>query len=203
MSSSRLDEIHTRCVDLRIWRNRFGNDDDVVGSKAALLRGLVFEHGETPENSLRDLLEAAKEDAYARLLRHRGVEEPCPTCRGLGTRGYGSGSTWRGGMGTAAYATDVCDTCWGTGDASRVGVDLRKLEAARDAWEDTQAVQYFGRSVGISYAGAKERLEELAKLCEKQSRKRSGPGAGEFWYVQGWDMTAAVLRRIVKGARDE
>lgn len=106
-------------------------------------------------------------------------------------------------MGTASFTTDVCDVCWGSGDAHRCGVNLRELEAARDAWEDTQAVQYFARSLGIRLTGAKERLEELAKLCEKQARKRSGPSAGEFWYVQGWEMTAAVLRRIAKGALDE
>lgn len=204
MSSSRLDEIYAKIVSLR-ERRRYVVDPADAGTLEyeRQLKRLAFKGDGKLEDNLRDLLEAAKEDAYKRLLRHRGVETPCLTCRGLGTHSYGSGATWRGGMRTASFTTDVCDTCWGTGDAQRFGVNLRELEATRAAWEDTEAVQYFARSLGIRFTGAKERLEELAKLCEKQSRKRSGPGAGEFWYVQGWDMTAAVLRRIVKGARDE
>jgi len=204
MSSTRLDEIYAHCVSLAELRKRTTDPYDVnLIDRVAQLRVLVFRGFGNPEEHLRGLLDAAKEEAVRTLLRRRGVNTPCPACEGPGTRWYSSGATWRGGMGTASFATDVCDVCWGTGDAQRHGVNLRELEAARDAWEDTEAVQYFARSLGIRFTGAKERLEELAKLCEKQARKRNIGTADPFWYVQGWEMTAAVLRRIAKGARDE
>ncbi len=205
MSSTRLDEIYAHCASIASLRKHSVDnpyDVDLV-DRVAKLRVLVFRGFGNPEEHLRSLLDAAKEESVRTLLRRRGVNTPCPACEGLGTRWYSSGATWRGGMGTSSFQHDVCDVCWGTGDAQRHGVNLRELEAARDAWEDTQAVQYLSRKIGISFTGTKERLEELSKLCDKQARKRNIGNADPFWYVQGWEMTAAVLRRIAKGARDE
>lgn len=89
----------------------------------------------------------ARDDAYwmARFLAWRGVEEPCPMCHGSGARLYSSTATWRGGLGGAALRTDVCDTCWGTGDAQRKGVDLRadrrevRAETVREIVEKAKA----------------------------------------------------------------
>ena len=65
--------------------------------------------------------------AYQYLLEIRGVDVPCTKCRGTGVNVYGSTSTWRGGIGGAAMTTDVCASCWGTGDAHRHGVNLKEL----------------------------------------------------------------------------
>jgi len=67
-------------------------------------------------------------DETTRRLAWRGVRSPCPKCTGAGRRGYPGGQTWRGGMGTTLVTWDVCDGCWGSGDADAPGVDLRAME---------------------------------------------------------------------------
>ena len=53
---------------------------------------------------------------YFDFLSQRGVNYACTRCNGLGTITYGSGSTWRGGVGGAVMTIDVCNHCWGSGD---------------------------------------------------------------------------------------
>lgn len=43
----------------------------------------------------------------------------CKMCQGYGTILYGSTATWHGGIGGAAMTTDVCNKCWGSGNAER------------------------------------------------------------------------------------
>lgn len=62
------------------------------------------------------------------LLACRGVRTPCKKCRGIGTVTYGSTATWRGGIGGQAMTTDVCDQCWGSGDADRAWTNIREME---------------------------------------------------------------------------
>lgn len=87
---------------------------------------------------LDDLDEARRErdDAQAEVERLRAAcsmtTNPCPRCGGDGRRIYGSTATWHGGIGGQMLTVDVCDGCWGTGDAVRKGVDLRKMTRA---WE--------------------------------------------------------------------
>lgn len=113
------------------------------------------------------------EDFMERALRWRDVEDPCQTCNGSGTRLYGSGSTWRGGMGTTCMATDVCDACWGTGDRYRSGVNLRQLrdeertriaKAALTAVVDSCAASL----PRASQNGTGELLIELDKLLDRR-----------------------------------
>lgn len=59
------------------------------------------------------------EEFYQEVHALRGVQTPCPGCSGLGVKLYGSTATWRGGIGGAAMTNDVCDECWGSGDAER------------------------------------------------------------------------------------
>ena len=74
------------------------------------------------------LAEAADPDnRYRAMLDWRGVGVPCATCGGEGRIGYANTATWRGGGGGCAMTVDVCDACWGSGDAERPGVDLREL----------------------------------------------------------------------------
>ena len=57
-----------------------------------------------------------------------GIEEICPACSGRGTRGYGSTSTWHGGIGGQMMTGDICDKCWGSGDAKNPWLNLRILD---------------------------------------------------------------------------
>jgi hypothetical protein len=70
-------------------------------------------------------------ELHERLLAWRGIMpgDECRTCHGAGVRAYGSTATWSGGIGGQAITSGVCDQCWGSGDAGRPGVDLRKLKA--------------------------------------------------------------------------
>lgn len=76
---------------------------------------------------LRGEQRTVRQQAFKEFLEMRGIEKPCPKCEGMGVRAYPSTSTWRGGIGGSMITSDVCNGCWGTGDADRKGVDLRKL----------------------------------------------------------------------------
>jgi len=63
------------------------------------------------------------EDVQRMFLEFRGldpdIDQPCKGCDGAGTKAYGSTATWHGGAGGQAITTDVCDRCWGSGNANR------------------------------------------------------------------------------------
>jgi hypothetical protein len=90
-------------------------------------------------DQVRDLEERLN-NMPATFLMLRGVETPCAGCGGYGVKMYASTATWRGGIGGQAITRDVCDRCWGTGDAHRKGTDLRKLESAFRTLEKKVAV---------------------------------------------------------------
>jgi hypothetical protein len=97
------------------------------------------------------LLEARAElarEVGERFLHWRGVERPCGRCGGTGSRSYANSTGWRGGAGGQSITTDICDGCWGTGDADDKGVDLRKLERGM--------------------ADMSRRLSEMAKLARRE-----------------------------------
>jgi hypothetical protein len=77
----------------------------------------------------REAREKQHDDEVFRRLQWRGVEDPCETCGGAGSRPYASTSTWRGGWGGSAITRDVCDSCWGSGDKGRPWVNLRHIYA--------------------------------------------------------------------------
>lgn len=68
-------------------------------------------------------------EAFKEFLDMRNVHTPCRKCAGLGIRTYSSTATWRSGPAGQMFTADVCDICWGTGDANKSGVDLKKLYA--------------------------------------------------------------------------
>lgn len=83
---------------------------------------------------LRRELEEAREKLTASFLSWRHVDEPCTRCRGAGVLPYGDTSTWRrGGLAGQRITVDVCDQCWGTGDAHRTGANIRELQAKHEA----------------------------------------------------------------------
>lgn len=109
---------------------------------------------------------------YKTFLQWRGVQDPCPRCRGSGLRYYSSTATWHGGMGGSAGTQDVCDLCWGTGDANRHGVDLR---AQQNDWNQavaTAAGGYLSWSVGGTLKSTHQGILFLAEELERLSRKR-------------------------------
>ncbi len=65
-----------------------------------------------------------------RMCRFRNINPShiCPVCEGSGIRTYGNTTTYMSGIGGQAMTIGVCDECWGSGDLSKPGTDLRKLQ---------------------------------------------------------------------------
>ena len=74
--------------------------------------------------------------SYNDMLEWRGIDrsagdEPCPNCGGSGVKIYGDTSTWRKGIGGQMITADVCDKCWGSGNAKNPWINLRELGCVR------------------------------------------------------------------------
>jgi hypothetical protein len=79
-------------------------------------------------------LEECREYEFDRALEWRGIsrdmgDTPCKRCHGSGRAMYGDSTTWRGGFGGQAITGDVCDQCWGSGNAEKPWTNLRKVAA--------------------------------------------------------------------------
>lgn len=122
------------------------------------------------------------------MSRHLDPER-CPTCQGRGSRIYGNGATWHGGMGTASMQQDVCDVCWGTGDADCPGTNARQLIAEANARNVVNAGEWLASQLCLRYEAVQERLPALAEKL----RKVRVPG---FWHGQDMDRLAAVLEKL-------
>lgn len=100
-------------------------------------------------------------------------------------------------MGGASITMDVCDKCWGTGDAHVTGVDLRKLMKARAEWEQDQCLQWLSARLGVNLGDTRQRLQDLAKLADKQAHRRKIPaGEDAFWWSQTWERLSRVLHEL-------
>lgn len=131
------------------------------------------------------------------FLALRGVEEPCSRCSGLGCYLYSHGSTWQGGMGTAGGRIDICDLCWGTGDANRAGVDLRKLTSDRKDWESHQAAEWLAKRLGLRIGGMSAYVRRLSILAEKESRRRKIPEGYDTWFwARTWESLSNILLKL-------
>lgn len=137
------------------------------------------------------------EECYRWALAWRDVEEPCQACGGSGRRLYGSTATWHGGIGGAAMTWDVCDRCWGTGDARRKGADLRAMTAARRAWEAEQCAKWLGDRIGASLSTMRPLLLAVATALQAETRKRKAPGGVElFWYQRAVETVIAAVTEL-------
>lgn len=141
-------------------------------------------------------------DDFTRIWRLRGVEVPCPNCKGLGTVMYGSGSTWRGGVGTASCERDVCDKCWGTGDLHRIGVDLRKMEKALEDEKKKSCIRWLESKTGISFLKSirpswKYLIERLKK---EENRIKIPKEAG--YYQDNVSILRKALSEIIEAAEN-
>lgn len=105
----------------------------------------------------------------------RYVDAICPRCQGDGQRAYSSTSTWRGGMGGASISYDVCDACWGTGDAQNPGCDLRLLRDQADAEATRRAAKLLEDAMGAGLGTLAPAQRFLADVLLAAARKRSAP----------------------------
>ncbi len=112
------------------------------------------------------------DDAFRLLCRIRDIETPCEVCHGFGARMYGSTSTWRGGMGGASMTTDVCDKCWGSGDATKPWTDLRKLRNEETTRVHQRAADLFAHRCGVEFKSLAPALQELVGELHKFERQR-------------------------------
>ena len=131
---------------------------------------------------------------HARFLEWRGVETPCAKCDGSGVASYANTSGWRRGIGGCAVTQDVCDVCWGTGDARRKGLDLRAQREGEDARGVERAARLFATRVGASWPAMHPSLEELARELERLSRGRR---PRTRWFYQSCESLAKLLREMV------
>jgi hypothetical protein len=74
-------------------------------------------------------------------------ERCCSECQGSGIKTYATSATWRGGSGGMTLTTDVCNTCWGSGDANRPWPSHREIERLRAALAKITAGRYDGLEV--------------------------------------------------------
>ena len=77
-------------------------------------------------------LQDERDRMYDDMLLWRGInreggDTPCKVCGGSGVRAYGNTATWRGGIGGQMITSDICDRCWGSGNAEKPWQNLRRL----------------------------------------------------------------------------
>lgn len=163
----------TKCSGTGVY-----NDYSDYGDQAcdACDRGFVLV-GER-QTAVPESLDADAE--HERLLRWRGVEDPCARCSGAGTRVYHSTATWRGGMGGCMMTSDVCDTCWGSGDRYRSGCDLRRLRDEESARVAREAVDAVARSVGATMQSTHGAIAQIVLELEKIAARRGAPRAAHL-----------------------
>ncbi len=73
---------------------------------------------------------------HAEMLDWRNILEgqECERCQGTGGITYGSTATWHGGIGGSAMTYDVCNKCWGSGNANRPWTNLKRVAAMQRAF---------------------------------------------------------------------
>ena len=132
-----------------------------------------------------------RDEVLAMLLEWRDVETPCERCGGSGRTSYASTATWRGGVGGCAMTADVCDACWGTGDANRRGVDLRRLRDEETARVERRAAELLATRLGVAYEGLRPTLVALADELDRLARGRK---PRPWHFHETCESLAAILR---------
>lgn len=119
---------------------------------------------------------------YTLFLQWRGVQTPCPKCKGTGSVLYGNTSTWRGGMGGAAMTRDVCDGCWGSGDKDRPWLDLRSQRDEMNQEIAARAGDLLSRAVGSNLTVTRPAIEALAVEMDKLEKSRPRTPRPRFFH---------------------
>lgn len=117
----------------------------------------------------------ALQAALTEVLRMRGVETPCETCHGLGVKAYPSTATWSGNAGAFRSTKDVCDSCWGTGDFHRRGVDLRAQEKEEDRLVGARALEFVAAKAGAGIGTMRPAVDALVKELDGLSKTKNKP----------------------------
>jgi hypothetical protein len=143
-----------------------------------------------------------RDEILQQYLKHfrRNVHPPCSRCRGLGFYGYSNGGTYHDvSVATCSFEEDICDKCWGSGDDNRTWTNILEVERNKKEWDDEQCLKFLGRKLGVSLTKIPRRIEQLADICSKESKRRKLPeGESPFWWSQEWDMLASILRSLIK-----
>lgn len=150
-------------------------------------------------DTLQAEINKARHDWLEKMHDARGVREPCTMCGGTGVRAYPSTSTWRGGIGGAAITWDVCDVCWGSGDAERKWVNLREQNQDVKQKVAARAEQLLARRAGCSAKTLRPELEQLVDVIEKQGRKRKV----SIWYRGACSAVANTLREAMDAGQKQ
>jgi len=101
-------------------------------------------------------------------------------------------------MSTCRITWDVCDECWGSGDANRSWTDLRRLEAEESARVTARAATLLADSLGMSMSALKPAGLALAQELDKQSRRRKPPLGDGFWEQQHWVIVCSGLAKLLR-----
>lgn len=94
----------------------------------------------------------------------RGVENPCPRCGGLGKRSYADTTTWRGGCGGQEVTADICDKCWGSGEAAKPWTNLRLVQSLLESHRDLRRYMESRALMDSPYPGERMAIERAIKL---------------------------------------
>jgi hypothetical protein len=132
-----------------------------------------------------------REESLKEMLRLRGVDDPCETCRGLGVHWYGNTSTWEHGVGGSSITIDVCDVCWGTGDKYRHGVDLRAQRDNLLAEIERRSLTMFVDRIGASMSVMHGTIEAMCVELDKLSRGRK---QRPHFFYESCEQLAKMLR---------
>lgn len=113
----------------KVTAKRTKSAERSFGRVRAALRTAIAAEIERGLVSARARFDCARSVFFNDMLRRRNITSPCQECEGYGVLAYASSATWRRGAGGQMSTYDVCDRCWGSGDAVKHGVDLRRLGA--------------------------------------------------------------------------
>jgi hypothetical protein len=135
-------------------------------------------------------------NARTRITITRYVDERCARCGGTGDRLYGSTATWRGGIGGAAMTTDVCDSCWGSGDTANPWDNKREADARTKAEISYGAQMALAAALGADFSLLFPAQRFIADELEKLARKRKLPA----WTEELAGMLSKQLRAMAEAA---
>lgn len=128
-----------------------------------------------------------------------GSGNPCPTCGGNGVRLYGNGATWHTGMvGVASMTPDLCDSCWGSGDAGHHFTDLRDLES-RHALAMAHATLESWVEKHVSSMSAATAVDEIISALRPLLRRRKNPLG--FWEQRAVDRAIKAFEKLREACR--
>lgn len=155
--------------------------DHPHGPRLAMLRARDAEWRAKVEQALID----GRQQALVQFLEWRGIEDQCVKCGGAGRRAYASTSTWHVGTGGSMVTDDVCDRCWGTGDQTKKGADLRRLQAQVEAAETKLAG--IAAAAALAVKNEQWRIAAAEKRGEVAGKREAGAACNLLLEIQARD----------------